>query len=83
MQAVMQLTFDDIKPKLTQTEKIIQYIRVHGSITSFESFSKLHITQLAARIFELEREGYIFSRENVITEDTHYVIYRLEDTNEI
>ena len=38
--------------KITQRERIIKYIRDYGSITSFEAYKDLGITQLATRIKE-------------------------------
>lgn len=49
--------------KITQRERIIKYIRDYGSITSFEAYKDLGITQLATRIKELKDEGYNFRTE--------------------
>lgn len=49
--------------KITQRERIIKYIRDYGSITSFEAYKDLGITQLATRIKELKEEGYNFRTE--------------------
>lgn len=43
---------------MTQKERVINYIRDHGSITTMEAFSNLHVTRLAARIAELKSDGY-------------------------
>lgn len=47
--------------KTNQRQRILQYIREFGSITSLEAYKDLGITQLGARIFELKREGYNFT----------------------
>ena len=49
--------------KITQRERIVKYIRDFGSITSFEAYADLGITQLATRIKELKDEGYKFKTE--------------------
>jgi hypothetical protein len=49
--------------KTNQRQRILQYIREFGSITSLEAYKDLGITQLGARIFELKREGYNFSTQ--------------------
>lgn len=49
--------------KITQKDRIINYIREFGSITSKDAYLDLGITQLGARIDGLEREGYIFVKE--------------------
>lgn len=47
----------------TQKEKIIEHIKNNGSITSFEAYMDLGITQLATRISELKEQGYEFETE--------------------
>lgn len=49
--------------KIPQKQRIINYIREFGSITSFEAYADLGITQLATRIKELKEEGYEFKTE--------------------
>ena len=51
--------------KITQKDRILKYINDFGSITSYEAYAELGITQLGARIFELEDEGYVFRKETV------------------
>lgn len=46
--------------KITQKNRIINYIREFGSISSWEAYSELGITQLGARIDQLKKEGYEF-----------------------
>lgn len=52
---------------MTQNEKVLEYIKEFGSISTFEAFSELGITRLAARIYELGEAGYDFDRETVKT----------------
>lgn len=49
--------------KMTQREKIVNYIRKFGSITSWEAYRDLGITQFATRVKELKEEGYEFKTE--------------------
>lgn len=49
--------------KMTQRERIIEYIREFGSITSWEAYSDLGITQFATRVKELKEQGYEFKTE--------------------
>lgn len=51
--------------KITQKDLILKYIHDFGSITSWEAYSELGITQVGARIFELKRMGYLFKKETV------------------
>lgn len=70
--------------KITQKDRIINYIREFGSISSWEAYADLGITQLGARIDQLKKEGYEFrteweSRKNRFNEDTTYKRYYLAD----
>ena len=46
------------KRGISQEEKILEYMRRKGSITSMEAFNDLHITRLSGRIFDLRESGY-------------------------
>lgn len=47
--------------KNTQREKIVSYMYGFGSITSWEAYRDLGITQFGARVKELKEEGYVFT----------------------
>ena len=49
--------------KISQKDRIINYIRKFGSISSWEAYSDLGITQLGARIDQLKKDGYMFTTE--------------------
>jgi esterase/lipase superfamily enzyme len=66
---------------------ILQYIKDFGSITSYEAYIDLGITQLATRIKELKEEGYSFnyewiSKKNRYGKSVAFKKYKLEETNE-
>ena len=70
--------------KISQKQRIINYIREFGSISSWEAYSDLGITQLGARIDQLKKEGYEFkskwvSNTNRFGEKTDYKRYYLAD----
>ena len=70
--------------KITQKDRILNYIREFGSISSWEAYSDLGITQLGARIDQLKKEGYEFvteweNKKNRYGEQTTYKRYRLAD----
>ena len=48
--------------KNTQCKQIVDYIRKKGCITSFEAYQNLNVTQLAARITDLESRGFVFNK---------------------
>lgn len=64
----------------TQHERILNYLKEHGSITPMEAFQELGITRLAARVHELERMGIYLDREMEKGRDrygnkSHYMRY--------
>lgn len=54
-----------LQKKPTQCERILKYIRDFRYITSYEAYMDLGVTQLAARIRNLEDDGYLFKRERI------------------
>ena len=48
---------------MTQKELILKYINDFGSITSFQAYTDLGVTQLGTRIKELKDKGYTFKTE--------------------
>ena len=50
---------------MTQKDRVLKYLNDFGSITRAEGFTELGIVELPARICELQRDGYQFSRETV------------------
>ena len=49
---------------MTQAQKILMFIKKHGSITTLEAF-RLGITRLAARVLEMRERGIDIRREMV------------------
>lgn len=70
--------------KINQRQRIINYIREFGSISSLEAYRDLGVTQLGARIKELKEQGYEFKTEwenskNRYGEKVNYKKYSLAD----
>lgn len=70
--------------KIPQKQRIINYIREFGSISSWDAYSDLGITQLGARIDQLKKDGYTFRTEwehkkNRYNEEVNFKRYYLED----
>lgn len=68
--------------KITQIERVKQYMEDFGSISSLEAFRDLGITRLAAVIFILKKQGATILTEmrtstNRWGEDTRYAVYHL------
>lgn len=47
---------------MTQTEKILAYIRENGSITPLDALREFGCMRLASRVTDLKRAGYEISR---------------------
>lgn len=64
-----------------QKTLILEYMRKYGSISSYEAYAHLGITQLGARIDNLQDDGYVFKKEWVKNRKNgqvkDYVRYRL------
>lgn len=74
-----------ITTKKSQKERIIDYIIQFGSISCWEAYKDLGITQLGARIDKLKKEGFQFETKwehgkNRYGESTTYKRYFLVDT---
>ena len=70
--------------KTTQHQKIMNYIRENGSITTLEASDKLRITKLTTRISELRSHGVDIigiheSYKNESGEVSHYNRYFFGD----
>ena len=69
--------------KLTQCMKIVKYLHDFGSITPIEAMQDLGVMRLAARISDLEADGWEIEHEresgkNRYGEKTSYARYRLK-----
>lgn len=75
------------RKEITQEERVLQFMRDTGSITSWQAIQQFGITRLSAKIFNLRREGYEiinnmkFSK-NRYGEPIHFVEYKLEGKKE-
>lgn len=72
---------------MNQKELILKYIKDFGSITSYQAYIDLGITQLATRIKELKEQGYSFSYEWISKKNRYgksvaFKKYKLGVTNE-
>lgn len=70
--------------RITQRDRVLQYIRTEGSITALEAVRELGVLQLSARLVELEQNGYLFTKtkeksKNRFGEDVHYIRYSLAE----
>ena len=54
---------------MTQCERLIEYLQLHGSITQIEALNKLGIMRLASRISDLRKQGYKITSEMVVVKN--------------
>lgn len=72
--------------RVTQRDRVLDYIKQFGSISSREAFMDLGVTQLAARICELSDRGYEFdkkyeSSKNRYGENVSFVRYSIKEVS--
>ena len=68
--------------KITQRERVLNYITAYGSITRLDAANAIGCFELASRIGELESEGHRFNRQtecsrNRYGDKVHYTRYTL------
>ena len=71
--------------KPTQTDAVLNHLKEHKGITSYEAFEKYGITRLSAKIYDLRANGYtIINREhetvNRYGTKVRYTEYRLVES---
>lgn len=59
----MQTEMDFTLGGLTQKDTILEHLKKHKTISSWESITKYHITRLSAHIYALKHEGYDIETE--------------------
>lgn len=57
--------------KPTQCERIIQYMKDFGSITTLQAFKDLGCTRLASRVTDLKKQGYDIKSEFVSSKNRY------------
>lgn len=72
---------------MTQRERVLWYIQKYGSITALDAFKDLGITQLSARLCELQDMGYRFNKvqesaKNRFGEKVCFIRYSLTESED-
>ena len=70
--------------KTTQCNRILDYMRQFGSISTLEAFNDLGVARLASRIHDLKGQGYniiseIKTSKNRYGENTSFKVYKLAE----
>ena len=64
----------------TQRDKVLSWLRTHGTLTVRDAVTELNIMSAPKRIEELRNMGYPIRMDWVTTESgTRYGVYRLEE----
>lgn len=65
---------------MKQTDKVLNYIRLNGQITTLEAVTELGVLSLPRRIMELRRAGYpIRTSYKVTSKGVKYGVYTLNE----
>ncbi|WP_288910986.1 helix-turn-helix domain-containing protein [uncultured Thomasclavelia sp.] len=61
-----------MEKKKTQAERVLDYIKKYGSITTLDAFRDLGVTRLSARIYELKHyNGLDINKKYVTSKNRH------------
>lgn len=62
-----------MKKHTTQNDRVLDYMRSHGGITSLEAYDKLGCTRLSARIKDLKEMGVAIMAQKIIEANCSYL----------
>lgn len=65
------------KKKKTQNDVVLAWLKMGRKITTLEAFKKWGITRLAARCFELRKQGWDIKSETAGVNGANYARYSL------
>lgn len=68
----------------SQCDRIIEYMREYGQISTYTAFKKLGITRLSGRIYDLRQQGYRIESDMARGKDRYgnevrWKVYRLAE----
>ena len=55
--------------KLTQNQRVINYLSQGNKITSLDAWKELGIMRLASRIYDIKRQGVAIQKEQIIVKN--------------
>lgn len=56
---------------MTQTERILQYMRKNGEITQLEAMEEFGCMRLGARIYDPKKEGHLIAKQTVTSKNRY------------
>ena len=55
---------EETSVKQKQCDRVLEYIKIHGSITSLEAIEQIGVARLASRICDLKKAGWNIEKKN-------------------
>ena len=76
--------------RVTKTAQVLEHLKNHGTITSWQAIQEYGATRLSAIIFNLRKDGYDIDTKTELTKDRNgnvcqyakYILNREENKNE-
>lgn len=76
--------------RVTKTAQVLEHLKNHGTITSWQAIQEYEATRLSAIIFNLRKDGYNIDAKTELTKDRNgnvcqyakYILNREENKNE-
>ena len=78
---------EETSVKQKQCDRVLEYIKIHGSITSLEAIEQIGVARLASRICDLKKAGWNIEKKNETGEKkygekTRYARYTIAERTE-
>ena len=75
------------RKEITQEDRVLQFMRDTGSITSWQAIQEFGITRLSAKIFTLKQKRYEITKttkcaKNRYGDPVHFAVYKLANSKE-
>lgn len=68
---------------MTQDERVLAYIREHGSITQIEALRELGVMRLASRVSDLRKQGYRITGKTVPVKNRWQEVCHVKQYSEV
>lgn len=75
------------RKEITQEDRVLQFMRDTGSITSWQAIQEFGITRIHAKIFNLKKKGYEITKttkcsKNRYGDPVHFAVYKLANSKD-
>lgn len=70
--------------RITSNDRVLEYMKDNGSISTFEAFTELGVARLSARIYDLKAQGHHIiswteTKRNRYGDKVSFSVYKLEE----